>query len=106
MNLSILASCTSHRVLAHGYALNHTALSVHRLLKTSGGAPPCGGPSDSSERWSLLEFSEKAAAAGIVLNQEGGVIKVCTVVNLYGSQRYSDLLGLDLVIDLLSRHEM
>ena len=62
------------RVLAHGYALNHTALSIHRLLKTNRGSP--GGPSGTKRCWSLLEFSEKASAAGIVLNQEGGVIKV------------------------------
>ena len=67
------------RVLAHGYALNHTALSVHRLLKTSGRGPPEGPssrPSGTKRCWSLLEFSEKASAAGIVLNREGGVIKV------------------------------
>ena len=54
---------TIHRVLAWGYALNHTALSVHRLT------PDGGGPHVSA-------FTDRVRAVGLPLNSDGGLIKV------------------------------
>lgn len=48
-------------VLANGYGLNHTALSVHRI------SPPLTGGLDA--------FNSALSSAGFALNGEGGVVK-------------------------------
>lgn len=50
------------RTLAHGYSLNHSTISVHRLLP------------DAS--LGVADFTEMIHLAGLPLNQEGGLIKV------------------------------
>ncbi|PNH00733.1 hypothetical protein TSOC_013431 [Tetrabaena socialis] len=50
-------------VMAHGYALNHTALALHRL-------PPAGSGAD------INDFVRRLQAAGLELNEEGGLVKV------------------------------
>lgn len=52
----------SARTLAHGYSLNHSTISVHRLLP------------DAS--MGVADFTEMIRLAGLPLNQEGGLIKV------------------------------
>ena len=64
---------TDVRVLAHGYSLNHTALSVHRMLGASGGEPRSEG---AQRELGIAEFTELVRAAGLPLNQEGGTVKV------------------------------
>uniref|UniRef100_A0A7R9VGL3 2-oxoadipate dioxygenase/decarboxylase n=1 Tax=Chlamydomonas euryale TaxID=1486919 RepID=A0A7R9VGL3_9CHLO len=51
--------------LAHGYGLNHSTVSVHRLPAPAGQSAPLG----------VAEFTEHVASAGLTLNKEGGVIK-------------------------------
>lgn len=65
------------RVLANGYALNHTALSVHRI------SPPLAG--------GLGDFNARLAAAGFRLNDEGGVIKASPDGLLLQSSTVADL---------------
>jgi hypothetical protein len=48
-------------VLVNGYALNHTALSVHRIA---------GGPGD------IYAFASDLASRGFKMNDEGGLMKV------------------------------
>jgi len=66
------------RVLAHGYALNHTALSIHRLegLPEASPAAVSAAPTAAIGRWSLSEFSDTVAASGVSLNKEGSIVKV------------------------------
>lgn len=45
----------------NGYALNHTALSVHRIA---------GGPGD------IYAFASDLASKGFKMNDEGGLVKV------------------------------
>jgi hypothetical protein len=65
------------RVLANGYALNHTALSVHRLSP----ALPGG----------LEDFNSKLQAAGFRLNDEGGLVKASPDGLLLQSSTVADL---------------
>ncbi|KAG1652813.1 hypothetical protein FOA52_002734 [Chlamydomonas sp. UWO 241] len=69
--------------LAHGYALNHSTISVHRL-------PP---PPGASEPLGVDAFTERVAAAGLTLNQEGGVIKVSPDGLLLQSSTVSDRIA-------------
>ncbi|KAI8476701.1 MAG: hypothetical protein J3K34DRAFT_400173 [Monoraphidium minutum] len=64
-------------VLANGYALNHTALSVHRLSP-----PPPGG---------LPAFNDSLEAAGVALNAEGGAVKASPDGLLLQSSTVADL---------------
>ena len=48
-------------MLVHGYALNHTALAIHRL------PPPATA---------LHAFTQQLAQLGFLLNTEGGQVKV------------------------------
>ena len=52
-------------VLAHGYALNHTTVSVHRMAGLQGG---------------IAALNEHLQGQGFLLNAEGGVTKVCGCV--------------------------
>lgn len=70
----------SCRVLAHGYLLNHTALSIHRMHGMAGGIQQ------------LVPLLEQLGASqgGLQLNSDGGVIKVSPDGGLLQSSTISD----------------
>jgi hypothetical protein len=67
-------------VLAHGYAVNHAALSVHRLRRREearelqGVAAPPPAEDPRGERSSLAAFAEELRALGFALNDDGGAV--------------------------------
>ena len=64
-------------MLAHGYALNHTALALYR---GGGGGHAGSGPDPSAHAaWDISEFCAHMAARGFGLNAEGSVVKVGVV---------------------------
>eukprot|EP00195_Chlamydomonas_chlamydogama_P015459 CAMPEP_0202898534 /NCGR_PEP_ID=MMETSP1392-20130828/7034_1 /ASSEMBLY_ACC=CAM_ASM_000868 /TAXON_ID=225041 /ORGANISM="Chlamydomonas chlamydogama, Strain SAG 11-48b" /LENGTH=332 /DNA_ID=CAMNT_0049584491 /DNA_START=259 /DNA_END=1257 /DNA_ORIENTATION=+ len=73
-------------VLAHGYALNHTALATHRLA----GLPDesHGGTGSTGVRY----FTELVKAAGMPINEDGGLVKVSPDGLLLQSSTCSDMV--------------
>lgn len=68
-------------VLANGYALNHTALSVHRI------SPPVEG--------GLGAFNARVASLGFRLNDEGGLVKASPDGLLLQSSTVADVGALE-----------
>lgn len=72
------------RVLANGYALNHTALSVHRM------APAVPG--------GLNAYNAKLAATGFAMNDEGGLVKASPDGLLLQSSTVADVGEVEMLV--------
>ncbi|GAX79054.1 hypothetical protein CEUSTIGMA_g6494.t1 [Chlamydomonas eustigma] len=75
-------------VLAHGYALNHTAISVHRLCDAEAVMDTAASSEGGGDV--ISAFTEAVRAAGMPLNLEGGLIKVSPDGLLLQSSTLSD----------------